>query len=66
MTTLILGTHCIKVPDYVHVADDVPHTRVSPVEGEHWQDIITFHKPWTINLDWEDGDVWITLDTFKE
>ncbi len=60
MTTLILGTHAIRFPYYVHVADDVPHKREAMGNDDH----ITITKGWTIDIDFEDGDVVISLTTF--
>ena len=62
MTLLLLGTHAIQFPYYVHVADDVPHTREMMGDVEH----ITLTKPWTIDIDFEDGDVMINLTTFGD
>lgn len=66
MTTINLGHLCIiRVAEYVHVADDVQHTRVDSKPGEAHEDAITIRETNPIDLAWEDGDVWITLATWR-
>jgi len=62
MTIITLGTHQIRVPRYVRVADDVPHRR----ERIGHNDMIEITKGWSIDLDFEEPDITITLTTFGD